>query len=295
MIFLPFPLISFHYSLPILQHLTLFPHLFSLFLPPTKVNVMDEKKRPVILITNDDGAFSMGIKTLMNVASKFGDVVVFAPDKVQSGTSNAISTKTPILSSKLYSQDGVTVYSSSGTPTDCVKLAFYSLFRDVKPDLLLSGINHGSNTSVNTIYSGTMGAALEGCINHVPSIAFSLCDYSWNADFSHTIPFIEKIIDFVLRDSLSFGTCLNVNFPKGEVKGIKVCRQANAYWDEEFDPRKGKYGFNEYWLVGKFVNREPLSRDTDMWAIDNGYASMVPIKIDMSDMDSIKYLKTKIE
>lgn len=255
---------------------------------------MEENKRPVILITNDDGVFSKGIKTLMDIASRFGDVVVFAPDKVRSGLSSAISANDAILYSKLYSHDGVSVYSASGTPTDCVKLAFYSLFKDRKPDLLLSGINHGSNTSVNSVYSGTIGAALEGCINRVPSVALSLCDHAWNADFSATTPFIEKIIDFVLRDSLSFGTCLNVNFPKGEIKGMKVSRQADAYWDEEFEPRRDKDGFLGYWLVGSFVNREPLNKDTDMWAIDNGYASVVPMKVDMTDLSSCDYLKTKL-
>ena len=251
----------------------------------------NEKERPLILITNDDGVFAKGINTLIEIALLFGDVVVFAPDVVRSGMSNAITVNNPVVYSKLFSEGNLTMYSCSGTPTDCVKLANCVLFRERKPDLLLSGINHGSNASINVIYSGTMGAALEGCANLIPSIGFSLCDHSWDADFSVSRVYIQSIIGLVLENPLPDGVCLNVNIPKGDVKGIKICRQALGHWKEEFEPRQDKNGLTGYWLTGEFVNHEPNAEDTDDWALANGYVSVVPTTNDLSNRGYISEIK----
>jgi 5'-nucleotidase len=252
---------------------------------------MNKKERPLILITNDDGVFAKGINALVEVALSFGDVVVFAPDAVRSGMSNAITPHSPVVYSKLSSEEGLTVYSCTGTPTDCVKLSCYTLFKDRKPDLLLSGINHGSNASINVIYSGTMGAALEGCANQIPSIGFSLCDHSWDADFSISKPYIKSVIGWVLENPFPEGVCLNVNIPKGDVKGMKICRQAVGHWEEEFETRQDKNGSTVYWLTGKYVNREPDAEDTDDWALENGYVSIVPTLVDLSHKEHINVIK----
>lgn len=254
---------------------------------------MNRKERPLILITNDDGVFAKGINTLIEIARPFGDIVVFAPDSVRSGMSSAITAHNRLVFSKLFAEEGLTVYSTTGTPTDCVKLSCYALFKDRTPDLLLSGINHGSNASINVLYSGTMGAALEGCANCIPSIGFSLCDHSWDADFSISKPYVSSIIDKVLKNPPPQGVCLNVNMPQGEIKGMKVCRQAQGYWKEEFESRQDKDGFTGYWLTGKFVNNEPDAEDTDDWALANGYISIVPTKTDLSDKEYIEYLQNR--
>ncbi len=251
----------------------------------------NEEKRPLILITNDDGVFAKGINTLIEIALSFGDVVVFAPDAVRSGMSNAITAHSPVAYSRLYSEGNLTVYSCTGTPTDCIKLANYALFQERKPDLLLSGINHGSNASINVIYSGTMGAAFEGCANLIPSVGFSLCDHSWDADFSAARGYIKSIIGLVLENSLPSEVCLNVNIPKGAIKGAKICRQALGHWQEEFEPRQDKNGITGYWLMGKFLNREPDAEDTDDWALSNGYISIVPTSVDLSDKKSAQAIK----
>ena len=252
---------------------------------------MNEKKRPLILITNDDGVFAKGINTLIEIALSFGDVVVFAPDVVRSGMSNAITVHNPVMYSKLFSEEGLTVYSCTGTPTDCVKLANYVLFQERKPDLLLSGINHGSNASVNVIYSGTMGAALEGCANLIPSIGFSLWDHSWDADFEPARAYVKSIIGLLLKNSLPNEVCLNVNIPQGTIKGAKICRQALGHWQEEFEPRQDKNEITGYWLTGKFINHEPNAEDTDDWALANGYISIVPTSVDLSNKECVESIK----
>ncbi len=252
---------------------------------------MNEKKHPLILITNDDGVFAKGINTLIEIALSFGEVVVFAPDVTRSGMSNAITAHNPVIYSKLYSKENLTVYSCSGTPTDCVKLANYTLFQERKPDLLLSGINHGSNASINVIYSGTMGAVLEGCANLIPSIGFSLCDHSQDADFSAAKSYIKSVIGLLLENPLPDEVCLNVNIPEGAIKGAKVCRQALGHWQEEFEPRQDKNGTTGYWLTGKFVNYEPNAEDTDDWALANGYISIVPTSVDLSNKECVNAIK----
>jgi len=241
-------------------------------------------KKPLILIINDDGITAPGIRNLIQVMNKLGKVVVVAPDGPQSGMGHAITINSTLRADKVKIDEGPQVeYSVSGTPVDCVKLAV-NVILDSKPDMIVSGINHGSNSSINVIYSGTMSAAVEGALEGIPSIGFSLCDFSWEADFKSGNPFIESIAREVLAKGLPDGTCLNVNIPKiseEAYKGIKVCRQARANWEEEFDARKDPRGRNYYWLTGKFVNYDH-GQDTDEWALANNYISVVPITIDLT-------------
>ncbi len=188
-------------------------------------------------------------------------------------------------------------YSCSGTPVDCIKIAINQLMKH-KPDIILSGINHGSNLSINVIYSGTMSAAVEGAVEGIPSIGFSLCDYAHEADFTQGTEFIENIINSVLKNKLPKGVCLNVNIPKltkDVIKGIKVCRQANALWEESFDERKDPYGRPYYWLTGEFKNLEKESTDTDVWANENGFVTVVPTHADMTAHETIQQLSENLK
>ena len=242
-------------------------------------------RQPVILVTNDDGVNAKGIKALVEVAKQFGRVVVVAPDEGNSGMSHAITIKHPLRIHQHNWGDDVEVYSVNGTPVDCVKLAISQIFKH-KPDLLLSGVNHGSNSSVSVFYSGTMAAAVEGCLYGIPSIGFSLLDYMPDANFSGAIMYAPKIIDSVLSKGIRNGVCLNVNIPaipKNEIRGIKVCRQNMGTWREEFDKRTDPRGFDYFWLTGYFHNEEPESTDTDEYALSNGYVSVVPVSIDLTD------------
>lgn len=246
----------------------------------------DINNKPLILITNDDGDQANGISVLTKVMAQLGQVVVLAPDGPRSGQSNAITVNQPIRFKMLEQSENITRYSCTGTPTDCVKLAMNELF-DRKPDLLVSGINHGSNAAINVIYSGTMGAVLEGCEYGIASIGFSLDDHAMSADFSKFEPYILKISQKVIQEGLPYGTCLNINCPKGEVKGIKVVRQCEGHWTKEFEKRTDPTGRNYFWLTGYFENHEPQATDTDIWALENGYISIVPTKIDMTAYDFI--------
>jgi 5'-nucleotidase len=246
----------------------------------------DINNKPLILITNDDGDQANGINVLTKVMAQLGQVVVLAPDGPRSGQSNAITVNQPIRFKMLEQSENITRYSCTGTPTDCVKLAMNELF-DRKPDLLVSGINHGSNAAINVIYSGTMGAVLEGCEYGIASIGFSLDDHAMNADFSKFEPYILKIAQKVIQEGLPYGTCLNINCPKGDVKGIKVVRQCEGHWTKEFEKRTDPTGRNYFWLTGYFENHEPQATDTDIWAMENGYISVVPTKIDMTAYDFI--------
>ena len=250
-------------------------------------------KRPLILVTNDDGISAPGIRTLIRVMQEFGDVVVVAPDGPQSGMGHAITIDASLRCDKVVVDQGSQLeYACSGTPVDCVKLALNQLL-DRKPDLCVSGINHGSNSSINVIYSGTMSAAVEGALEGIPSIGFSLLDYSHNADFSEAEIYIRKITQLVLKNGIDKGFCLNVNIPKHKdsekIKGIKVCRQANANWKEEFEKRSDPKGRTYYWLTGKFVNYDK-GTDTDEWALNNHYVSVVPVQFDLTDYDAISSL-----
>ncbi|RKS99783.1 5'/3'-nucleotidase SurE [Flavobacterium sp. 123] len=248
--------------------------------------------RPVILVTNDDGVSAPGIRALIEVMSEIGDVVVVAPDKPQSAMGHAITINSTLYLNKISKDtDTITEYSCSGTPVDCVKLAVNEILKR-KPDLCVSGINHGSNSSINVIYSGTMSAAVEAGIEGIPAIGFSLLDYDWNADFEAIKSFVKKISLEVLENGLPEGVILNVNFPKlkeKDIKGIKICRQAKALWVEKFDKRKTPQGKDYYWLAGEFVN-EDKGEDTDEWALDNDYISVVPVQFDLTAYHSIKLL-----
>lgn len=251
-------------------------------------------KERLILVCNDDGVTAPGIQALTEVAKKFGKVVVVAPDKPQSGMGHAITINATLRIYEHASNDeNVQIFSTSGTPVDCIKLAVNEVL-DRKPDLIVSGINHGSNASVNVIYSGTMSAAMEGCLEHIPSIGFSLEDFSIDADFSTSQVVAEKVIREVLNHGLEKGICLNVNIPKideSSFAGIKVCRQADANWEEEFEKRTDPHGKNYYWLTGKFVNRDEGS-DTDVWALKNNFASVVPVQYDLTNHRSLAQLGT---
>lgn len=240
------------------------------------------KKRPLILVSNDDGISAPGIRTLISVMNEIGDVVVVAPDSPQSGMGHAVTIDDTIYCDAIKIDEGPQKeYHSSGTPADCVKLAVSEIL-DRKPDLCVSGINHGSNSSINVIYSGTMSAAVEAGVEGIPAIGFSLLDYSWNANFEPLKVYIKKIALNVLENGLPDGVVLNVNFPKNETfKGIKIGRQARANWVEEFDKRVNPQGKVYYWLTGKFVNMDK-GEDTDEWALANNYISVVPVQFDLT-------------
>ena len=252
------------------------------------------KRKPLILVTNDDGITAPGIRALIYVMSKIGDVLVVAPDKPQSAMGHAITINSTLYLNKISAEDAaVTEYSCSGTPVDCVKLAVNEILKK-KPDLCVSGVNHGSNSSINVIYSGTMSAAVEAGIEGVPAIGFSLLDYDWNADFDTIKPFIEKITLEALENGMPKDVVLNVNFPKLKkeaIKGIKICRQAKAIWAEKFDKRVTPQGKDYYWLAGEFINQDK-GQDTDEWALANGYISVVPVQFDLTAHHSIQELNT---
>jgi 5'-nucleotidase len=250
--------------------------------------------KPLILVTNDDGVSAPGLRALITVMAEIGDVIVVAPDKPQSGMGHAITTNSTLYLNKISKDtEVITEYSCSGTPVDCVKLAVNEILKR-KPDLCVSGVNHGSNSSINVIYSGTMSAAVEAGIEGIPAIGFSLLDYDWNADFETMKPFIRKITLEVLENHLPQGVVLNVNFPKlkkEDIKGIKICRQAKALWVEKFDKRQTPQGRDYYWLAGEFVNQDK-GEDTDEWALGNGYVSVVPIQFDLTAHHASQLLNT---
>lgn len=252
------------------------------------------KKKPLILVTNDDGISAPGIRALIEVMKHIGDVVVVAPDSPQSATGHAITINNTLFINKInIDPDITTEYSCSGTPVDCVKFAVHEILKR-KPDLCVSGVNHGSNSSINVIYSGTLSAAVEAGIEGIPAIGFSLLDYDWNADFEPVKPFIKRIALEVLENGLPEGVILNVNFPKlkeKDIKGIKVCRQAKAMWEERFDKRKNPQGREYYWLTGEFVNMDK-GEDTDEWALEQGYVSMVPVQFDLTAYHAMQNLNS---
>jgi len=251
-----------------------------------------KKEKPLILVTNDDGVFAKGFISLVEVAKSIGKVMAIAPATGQSGMSHAITVKNPIRVKLLENQKDITIFSCTGTPVDSVKLGLNQLL-PVKPDLILSGINHGANSAASVIYSGTMAAAVEGCLNQIPSLGFSLLDFDLNADFSTAQIYVKQIAEMVLRNGLPEQTCLNVNIPaepSENIKGIKICRQNKGYWKEEFDKRHDPYNREYYWLTGIYNNTEPLAMDTDEWALKNKYVSMVPVHADMTDYKAIKIL-----
>lgn len=247
-------------------------------------------RKPLILITNDDGYLAKGIISLTEAMRELGDVIVFAPDSPRSGMSSAISPSLPLRARLYRKEEGLACYMCNGTPVDCVKLAVNE-FTDRKPDLLVSGINHGSNAGISVIYSGTMGAAIEGCIFEVPSIGFSLCDFAPDADFSSTMEIARNVAAKVIEEGLPKGICLNVNVPAGVVKGIKVTTQTHGKWVNEYHRSKDGVGRDVFWMTGNFENWEENNDNNDEWALANGYAAVVPVKIDMTAYDFLPQLK----
>jgi 5'-nucleotidase len=243
-------------------------------------------QKPLILITNDDGDFAKGIAVLTRLMTQLGDVVVVAPDGPRSAQSNALTVTHPIRFRLQEQREGLTRYACSGTPTDCVKLALHEIV-DRQPDMLVSGVNHGSNAAINVIYSGTMGAVLEGCENGIPSVGFSICNYSPDADFSQFEPYMLHIARRVLENGLDHGVCLNVNAPAGAIQGLKVARQCDGKWVKEFVKKTDPHGRAYYWLTGEFENHEPEATDTDEWALANGFVSVVPTKIDLTAHETL--------
>ncbi|PHR96539.1 MAG: 5'/3'-nucleotidase SurE [Leeuwenhoekiella sp.] len=242
-------------------------------------------QKPLILITNDDGITAPGIRKLITLMKELGDVIVVAPDSPQSGMGHAITVNDTIYCDPVreFQDADHKEYKCSGTPADCVKIAVQEIMHR-KPDICVSGINHGSNSSINVIYSGTMSAAVEAGVEGIPAIGFSLLDYSIDADFSHCDTFVKRITSQVLENGLPQGVVLNVNIPKlkaSEIRGIKVGRQANAQWVEDFDKRTNPMGRDYYWLSGEFVNHDE-GEDTDEWALANGYVSVVPVQFDLT-------------
>jgi 5'-nucleotidase len=252
----------------------------------------ENPRKPLILVTNDDGVEAKGLKALIEIVRTIGNVVVVAPAEPQSGMSHAITVKVPLRIAKIQEEEGLSVYKCYGTPVDCVKIALNNLLPG-KPDLLVSGINHGSNASASVFYSGTLGAALEGCINEIPSIGFSLLNLDHDADFSTAGHYADIISRKVLQNGLPRTVCLNVNIPDvtgDKIAGIKICRQNKGYWREEFDKRTDPAGKNYFWLTGFFHNTEPEATDTDEWALSNNFVSIVPLQTDLTCHNTLKVL-----
>lgn len=254
----------------------------------------NQKSKPLILVSNDDGIYAKGIKNLVQFVKDLGEVVVVAPTYPQSGMGHAITIHEHIRLDPFQLYEGIEAYECSGTPVDCVKLAKHHILKDRRPDLVLSGINHGSNSSVSVIYSGTMSAAIEGAMEGIPSIGFSLADYDHNADFEPCRSFVQEIVKTALKGPFPDHVALNVNFPnlpKENIKGLKVCRQAFARWKEEFENRKDPRGRDYFWLSGSFTNLDE-GLDTDEAALSEGFVSIVPCHFDLTSFQALPLVKT---
>lgn len=250
---------------------------------------------PLILITNDDGYSSKGINSLLNAVKEIGEILFIAPDSPQSGMGHAITVNNPVRCKKTNYFDGVNAYTCTGTPVDCVKMGIH-LLKGRKPDVILSGINHGSNVSTNILYSGTMAAAVEGAMEGIPSVGFSLTDFSEDADFSYAEKVVAFITKKILKNGLKKGTCLNVNIPnvlENDIKGIKICKQGNAFWEDSFENRKDPMGKDYYWLTGTFNSKE-TDTETDIHNLNNNYVTVVPCQYDMTCHTSLNELKNWI-
>lgn len=245
-----------------------------------------ENKQPLILISNDDGYHSPGIRKLVDFVKDFGDVLVCAPEGARSGYSRAFSATEYLRLKRRTSIADVELWSCNGTPVDCVKLAMDQFCRDRRPDIVLGGINHGDNSSVNSHYSGTMGVALEGCMKYIPSIAFSSCNYREDANLEPLRPYVRKLVSKVLKDGLPKGICLNVNFPEADsFKGVKVCRMTMGRWTNEVVRQRHPRGYDYFWIVGHYQNDEPDAADSDQWALNNDYVAITPTRLDLTAYD----------
>lgn len=251
---------------------------------------MTYNNKPLIFISNDDGVWAKGINELIRFLQPIGELVVMAPTAPRSGHGCALTVAHPVSYELVSSEPGVTIYACSGTPVDCVKLGLDSVVLDRKPDLVVSGINHGENAGINVHYSGTMGVAIEGCLKGISSIGFSLDNHASDADFQHLEKHVQQIVSTVLSTKLPERTCLNVNFPAGEIKGIKICEQAIGQWTKEWEPvQNGKQ--HTFLLTGEFVNMAPENTNTDSWAIANGYVAITPTIVDMTNYSFLNTLK----
>lgn len=247
--------------------------------------------KPLILITNDDGIQAKGIHELALMAQKHGRVTVVAPNGPRSAQSSALTIEMPVYATEIKSEDGIQWFACNGTPTDCVKLAITQLMPE-KPQIILSGINHGSNASINVIYSGTMGAAIEGALHNIPSIGFSLCNHALDANFSYCLPFFETILTEVLENGMPKDICLNVNAPAIEsIKGIKACRQADGRWGNDFIPADAPRPFKYYWMTGDFRFEQSNDLSLDQIALEAGYVSVVPTTFDLTARHALDYCK----
>lgn len=254
-----------------------------------------DKKRPFILISNDDGYHAKGLRSLVAMLSDLGDILVCAPESARSGFSCAFSAAEPLRLKQRRPIENAEVWSCSGTPVDCVKLALEQFCHDRKPDIIIGGINHGDNASVNSHYSGTMGVTMEGCMKYIPSIAFSLCDHRDDADFTPLRPLVRQIVTRVLTTGLPKGVCLNVNFPKlTEFRGVKICRMAYGTWDNECVKMHHPHGYDYFWMTGEYTNDEPQAEDTDSWALTHGYVSITPTTMDVTAYEAMKEVQKLI-
>ena len=250
-----------------------------------------ETKKPLILISNDDGYQAKGINELIRMVRDYGDVLVCAPDGPRSGQACAFSATVPLTLTLKHQESGVQIWACNGSPVDCVKMALAEL-SPRKPDLVIGGINHGDNASVNTHYSGTMGVTLEGCMKYIPSIAFSICDYRADADFTPLEPYIRKMTQQVLAEGLPQGVCMNVNFPVVTTyKGVRICRMSRGTWLNEVTRCHHPRGYDYWWMVGHYRNDEPEAEDTDRWALDNGYVAITPTRVDVTAYEAMEELK----
>ena len=257
----------------------------------------DPKGRKTILITNDDGYQAGGIRCLIGALRGLARIVVLAPDSPRSGFSASFTCTRPVTLRRIGDDGDVLVYVCSGTPVDCVKLAFHRFFSEKLPDLLVSGINHGGNDSICIMYSGTMGAVLEGCVVGIPSVGFSLLDHRKEADFSNAMPYVRQMTEMLLEHPMERGVALNVNIPASEIKGVRVCRQADGLWEKEFHFLKGDENEDEavFQVTGEYRNREEASTDTDRYWLEHDYVSVVPVEVDYThhhQIDPFKYLET---
>ena len=248
-----------------------------------------ENNKPLILISNDDGVISKGISALIRFLRPLGDIVVMAPDAPRSGVGCGVSINEPVMFQMVRKDVGLSVYKCSGTPVDCIKLAFYTVL-DRQPDIIVGGINHGDNASVNTHYSGTMGVTMEGCMKYIPSVAFSICDYSHSPNFEPLRPYIRYIVAKVLAEGLPRGVCLNVNFPVVPFQGVKICRMAHGTWFDECIKEHHPRGYDYFWMVGSYRNDEPEAEDTDNWALTHGYVAITPTRIDVTAYQAMEEL-----
>ncbi len=250
------------------------------------------KRKPLILLSNDDGVSAKGLRELIQCLQPIADLIVVAPDGHRSGFSASITSEVPLRCRKISEQEGLKIYKCSGTPVDCVKLGLHALVPRI-PDMVVGGINHGDNSSVNVHYSGTMGVVIEGCLKRIPSVGFSLCNHDSDADFSPVLPYARRIVEEVLAKGLPEGTCLNVNFPAlSAYRGVKICHQNKGVWVNEFAESVHPLGETFYWLTGEYETLEAETRNSDYWALKEGYVAITPTRIDMTDykvMDELEH------